>query len=166
MDPANPLFFYHSDLSNYQLATKRLNGDNYNHWRRSAEVALSVRNKLDVINGTIAKPDPRSVDLPQWKRCNSTLISWILHSVGPEISESIIYCSIAQEIWEELEARYGQANRAQIYQLQKEIGTTVQGSQSVYVYFSKIKSIWDEYTSVVKLPPCTCPAGVALNQLL
>ena len=91
-------YIHHSDLPNYQLAFKPLNGENFGHWKRSAEVALSGRNKLVVVQGKYPKPVSSSPNLAQWERCNNTIISWILHSVEPDISESIIYCESAQEL--------------------------------------------------------------------
>ena len=51
IDVNHPLYIHHSDLPNYQLASKPLNGENFGHWKRPAEVALSVRNKLAVVQG-------------------------------------------------------------------------------------------------------------------
>ena len=106
----HPLYIHHSDLPNYQLASKPLNGENFGHWKRSAEVALSARNKLAIVQGKYPKPASNSPILAQWERCNNTIISWILHSVEPDISDSIIYCESAQEMWEELTQRYGKAS--------------------------------------------------------
>ena len=54
---------------------------------------------------------------------------------------------------------------ARIYRLQKEIAT-VQGSLSVAAYFSKLKSLWDEYSVVINIPTCTCAAGSQTVQLV
>ena len=62
--------------------------------------------------------------------------------------------------------RYGKASGARIYQLQKEIAQTVQGSLSVAAYFSKLKSLWDEYSVVINIPTCTCTVGPQTVQLV
>lgn len=94
------------------------------------------------------------------------IISWLLHSIEPEIAESMMYCLTTQEIWEELEPRYGKANGAKIYQLQKEISITTQGNQSVSSYFAKLKAMWDKYSIIVSIPCCTCQSGPAMSKLL
>lgn len=148
------------------ILVKLLNGENYNHWRHSMEISLSQRNKLDLIKGKYPKSDAADKLASQWQRCNDLIISWLLHSLEPEIAESVMYCQSAQEIWEELELRYGKANGAKIFQLQKEIGLTTQDSLSVSAYFAKLKTMWDEYSSVVSILDCTHASGKATTNLL
>lgn len=85
---------------------------------------------------------------------------------GLKIAKSIIYCKTAKEIWDELEQRYGKANGLKIFQLEKEIGSLTQGSQSVATYFAKFKSLWDQYSCLVNVPPCTCASSKAMEELL
>lgn len=93
----------------HTLSTYPLQGDNYNHWKRACEVSFTTSNKLSIMDGTYAEPAAESSLLPHWKRCNSMVISWILHSVSKEISESILYCSTAKDMWNELAMRLGQS---------------------------------------------------------
>ncbi|KAL9251944.1 hypothetical protein AKJ16_DCAP00494 [Drosera capensis] len=125
MDPSDKLYLHHSDHPNCSLASKPLYGDNYGHWRHAVEVSLLSKkkkkkktNKLGFVKSTTKKPTDESGKVLQWERCNNMVISWLLHSVGNEITESVVYCETAAEISEELEKRFGQANGARIFQKQ------------------------------------------------
>ncbi|KAJ1405239.1 Gag-polypeptide of LTR copia-type [Sesbania bispinosa] len=56
-DPTNPLFFHHSDGPGLVLTSQPLDPKNYTTWSRAMHVALSVKNKLSFIGGSLPKPD-------------------------------------------------------------------------------------------------------------
>lgn len=107
VDPSSELFYHHSDSGNYSLSTVELNAENYNQWQRSAQISLIAKNKLGFVKGTCEKPKSGS-KVSLWERCDNLVIYWLLHSVEPEIANSIMYCNISCEIWKELTNRYGQ----------------------------------------------------------
>lgn len=92
--------------------------------------------------------------LKAWIRNNNIVISWILNSVSKKISASIIYAESAQEIWEDLKERYWQRNGPHIFQLRRELMNHTQGQTSVSVYFTKLKTIWEELSNY--RPVCSC----------
>ena len=74
-------------------------------------IALSVKNKLGFIDGSISKPagnDPNL--LSSWIRNNNIVISWILNSISKDISASIIFSESAFEIWLDLKDCFYQSN--------------------------------------------------------
>ncbi len=74
-------------------------------------MALSAKNKLGFINGTITKPAASAkVELEQWIRCNDMIKSWLLNSISPDIYSSVIYSDLASEIWTDLKERFSQVN--------------------------------------------------------
>ena len=90
-DPTSPFFLHHSNNPSLILVSQPLTGDNYNFWSRAMLIALSVKNKLGFIDGSIPKPDSSNLPLlNSWIRNNNVVISWILNSVSKEISASII----------------------------------------------------------------------------
>ena len=102
-DPESPFFLHHSDNPGLILVSRPLTGDNYNSWSRAMLIALSVKNKLGFIDGSIPKPDSSNLPLlNSWIRNNNVVISWILNSVSKEISASIIFSESASEIWLDL----------------------------------------------------------------
>ena len=64
-------------------------------------MALSVKNKLGFVDGSIPQPDTDAD--PQcfaaWKRNNNVVISWIYNSVSKDLVPSIMFSSSAREIW-------------------------------------------------------------------
>ena len=66
--------------------------------------------------------------------------SWILNVLSQEIAESVLYSDSAHDIWKELEDRYGQASGAKLFQLEKDIRLSDQGTNDIAGYFTKLKS--------------------------
>ncbi|GAB4848580.1 hypothetical protein Ancab_040146 [Ancistrocladus abbreviatus] len=147
------------------LVSKVLEGDNYGHWSRAITVALSAKKKLGFILGTCKRPEESLVLQEQWDTCNSMVISWLLNALKPEIAESVMYAATAENIWVDLKQRYGQLSRAKIFQLQRDLCSVSQGSQSISTYFTHIKKLWDEYHTLIVLPPCVCGASEAQDKI-
>ena len=67
-------------------------------------IALSVKNKLGFIDGSITKSEGNDINLlNSWIRNNNVVISWILNFISKEISDSVIFSDFAYEIWLDLE---------------------------------------------------------------
>ena len=77
-------------------------------------------------------------------------------SVIPELHIGIVYTTSAKSVWDDLREHFDKVNASQIFQLHKETKSLVQGSHSIPAYFSKLRNLWDEFSSIV-LPPCDCP---------
>lgn len=94
----SPYLLHHSDTSNLVLVTEPLTDDNYYvNVHRSMILALSIRNKLGFIDGTITKATGEL--LPLWIRNNNVVIAWIFHSVSKSISSSILFTESARAGW-------------------------------------------------------------------
>ena len=120
---SNPYFTHHSNLPGLVLISKPLNGDNYSAWRRAMTLALNAKNKLGFVNGTIKAPSKETHpdDYATWSRCNDMVHSWIVNTLNPEISDSVIYYTTAHEVWEDLRERFSQSNAPRIFEIQREI---------------------------------------------
>ena len=117
-DASSPYFLHHSDNPGLVLVSQPLTEENYASWSRAMLIALSVKNKLGFIDGSIPKPgDTELIRLNSWIRNNNIVISWILNSVSKEISASVIYSESAYEIWLDLKDRFQQGNGPRIFQL-------------------------------------------------
>ena len=86
------------------------------------------------------------------------VLSWLLNSISKDISESFIYVDSSRDLWLEVETRFGESNSPAIYQIHREINTSLQGNLSTTQYYSKLKRLWDELTCLAPLPACTCGA--------
>ncbi|XP_022142771.1 uncharacterized protein LOC111012810 [Momordica charantia] len=101
----NPYLIHHSTAPTTILVTQQLLGaSNYNSWSRSMIIALSGKNKVGFVDGTIQKPKGNL--LAAWKCINDIITSWILNSVSKEIAASFVYTGSAKEIWDELKERF------------------------------------------------------------
>jgi len=152
----NPLLLQASDHPGMHLTGAKLNGLNFQQWSRSVKIALRTRNKLGFIDGTCKTPEPIDPVYEQWIRCDSMVVSWLLNSIVPELSEAFLYTSSALELWTELTERFGQNNGPLLYQVQKEIAEIYQGNDSVAVYYTKLKRLWDELDDLSDIPVCGC----------
>ncbi|XP_062088784.1 uncharacterized protein LOC133795348 [Humulus lupulus] len=106
-DPSNPYFLHHGDNPGNTLVSQPLTGqDNYTSWSRAMLLAISVKNKIGFLDGSISKPSISDPVLhTAWIRNNNMVISWILNSVSKEISSSILYDESASTIWSDLKAK-------------------------------------------------------------
>ena len=120
-------------------------------------VALSARNKMAFINGSLPKPPSTDPDSKAWERCNDLIITWMLRSLDASIAHSVLYLTTAAEIWTDLTQRFGQGNGSQLFLLQQKLNDIKQGPhESVAEFFTKIKVIWDEISGMDPLPQCSC----------
>ncbi|KAK4488081.1 hypothetical protein RD792_003823 [Penstemon davidsonii] len=83
-------------------------------------------------------------------------------SEDQEIHSSIIYTTVAKEIWDDLKIRFQQSNGPRVFQLRRDLATLTQDTQSVNIYFTRLKSIWDElHTYRPALVSCPSNCGNA-----
>ncbi|KAL5760938.1 hypothetical protein ACOSQ2_019776 [Xanthoceras sorbifolium] len=154
-EPSNPFYLHHSDNPGLVLVSQQLTGDNYASWSRAMLIALSVKNKLGFIDGSLSKPEGTQIDLlNSWIRNNNIFIFWILNSISKDISASVIFTESAHEIWLDLRDRFQQSNGPRIFQLRRELMNLNQDQTLVSVYFTKLKTIWEELSNY--RPHCIC----------
>ncbi|KAE8727587.1 hypothetical protein F3Y22_tig00005459pilonHSYRG00316 [Hibiscus syriacus] len=141
------------------LVTQPLTNDNYNSWKRFMLMALSAKNKLGFVNGSIVAPNPSSTELYNvWTKANNFVNSWILNSVFKEIAASLLYHSTATAIWKDLD-QFQQSNGPRIFHFKKKLSELAQGLMYVSTYYTQLKIIWDELVSakpVFSCLQCTC----------
>ncbi|KAH7565244.1 hypothetical protein JRO89_XS09G0171500 [Xanthoceras sorbifolium] len=91
----DPLVLHHSDTPGLTLVNTPLDGRNYGEWSRSMRLSLSAKNKLGLIDGTEKAPPATDARYPLWQCCNNLVITWILHSIQPNIARSVIFSDTA-----------------------------------------------------------------------
>ncbi|KAL5576821.1 hypothetical protein UlMin_018520 [Ulmus minor] len=155
-EPSNPYYLHHSDSPRQILVS------------RAMLIAPSVKNKLGFVDGSIAEPPGTDANLfNSWIRNNNMVISWILNSVSKEISASIMFSSSTREIWLDLKDRFQQKNGPRIFQLKCELMNLHQDQNSVSIYFTKLKTIWEElsnYRPKCSSGKCSCGGVKHLNE--
>ena len=156
-DPYSPFFLTPADNAISGAVTTILNGTNYHNWSSEMDMSLSVKNKFGFVDGSVTKPPETEIQkMKAWKRCNTLVKSWILHSVSPEIKSTILYVESPKEIWDKLKTRYEQPQDVRVYKLQQDLDKFKQGSLCVSVYFTKLNGMWEELNNYNPIPTCTC----------
>jgi hypothetical protein len=156
-NPASPFYLPHGESPGTILVSQPLIGKNYNTWSRSMIIALTAKNKLAFVDGSLLQPAVESgVEYQAWIRCNNMVLSWILNSVSKEIAASVIYIDTCHGMWLDLKECFSQKNGPRVFQLQKSISALTQDNSSVSCYFTQLKSLWDELSNYRPIPPCSC----------
>ncbi|KAG8661060.1 hypothetical protein MANES_02G221321v8 [Manihot esculenta] len=104
--------------------------------------------KLGFIDGTIPMPNRDNEFFEQWKRCDYMVTSLSSRDFGCEITE-----------------RFEDSNGSQIYELHRQISLISQENFPILVYFIHLKRLWDELRSIEVLPPCSCGASKAIDDM-
>ena len=100
------------------LVTQPLTEDNYPMWSKAMIMALDAKSKLRFVDGTVnASMAITPLEKQAWSKCNSMISSWILNSVSPHLTTSVIYKDTAFEVWNTLKKWFSQANGPRISQL-------------------------------------------------
>ncbi|XP_015170359.1 uncharacterized protein [Solanum tuberosum] len=151
------VFYVHpSESAGSTIVSVLFDGSGYRSWRRAVLRGLSVKNKTGFINGKVLKPPLDSPGFSQWERCDDMVTSWILNSLSKDLRDSLQYVDNAKELWDELEDRYDQPNGAKLYQLQRELNDLSQGNLDITGYYTRIKKLWEELSTLDTNSQCTC----------
>uniref|UniRef100_A0A2C9V763 Retrotransposon gag domain-containing protein n=1 Tax=Manihot esculenta TaxID=3983 RepID=A0A2C9V763_MANES len=100
-------------------------------------ISLGAKQKLGFIDGTMKVLEIEFENYKVWQRCDYMVTELCL-----EIAE-----------------RYGKCNGPMIYEIWRIITSISQENVSVSVYFTRLRQLWDELSTIEVLPPYTC--GVA-----
>ncbi|KAF5442808.1 hypothetical protein F2P56_035426 [Juglans regia] len=156
-DPTNPYRLDHSDSPSITLVADLLTTENYTTWSRSMKRALRAKNKLGFIDDTLTKPNfPDGPLIDLWNRCNDMVVSWIQNSITTSLKSSVAFVDDAYEIWMDLHERLSHQNGPRIFQLKKALASLSQENDSVSIYYSNLKTLWDEMAIYEPLPTCSC----------
>ncbi|EOY31697.1 Uncharacterized protein TCM_038760 [Theobroma cacao] len=126
-DPQSSYYLHHTDHPSSVVINPKLTTNNYVAWSRSFLLALSIRNKLGFINGSIPKPQVTNDLYPSWIKCNNLIVAWLLDSINPPIASIVFYMDSAMEIWSALKQSYAQLDDTRVCNLQYTLGMLVRG---------------------------------------
>ncbi|XP_004295906.1 PREDICTED: uncharacterized protein LOC101309814 [Fragaria vesca subsp. vesca] len=160
----HPLYLHHLDQLGAVLVPQALMEDNYDEWSGSMSAALTIKNKIEFVNGFSTRPTEQNDEQQQWDRCDTLVKTWLTGSMSKEISKSVKHCKSARAVWTELKERFGQTNMVQLFNLENAILLCSQGNDSVTTFYTKLKSLWDERDAVCGITICNCEDGVKLGE--
>lgn len=165
VNPSNPLFLHPNENPTLVLVPNLLTEKNYNAWSRNMIAMLESKNKDRFIDGSFPSPPSTDILREPWARCNRMVMSWIMRSVTPTISESVVYFDTAAEIWKDLRDRFSHGDMFRIADLQDEIQNTKQGDSSVTQYFTRLKILWKEMERFRTILTCSCASPCSCGVL-
>ncbi|XP_062073887.1 uncharacterized protein LOC133778075 [Humulus lupulus] len=155
---SSPYFLGTRDHLGLVLASPPLTNKNFQQWIRDFKFSIRAKNKLPFINGSLPQPAKDDPLFNQWLHCNHMVMSWILHSVSPDIKSSIMFLDTAATMWTKLNSRFDQGNGPKIFYLRTSLISLHQGDDSVSSYFTKLKAIWDEINDLRPRIPYPFPS--------
>lgn len=92
-DPTYVYYIHPSENPTIPLVSEKFNGDDFADWERGMLLALSMKNKVVFVDGTLKKPEPTDSLYAVLERCNNMIISYILRSLDNTLVKSILYFS-------------------------------------------------------------------------
>ncbi|KAL0290402.1 UNVERIFIED_CONTAM: hypothetical protein Scaly_2672100 [Sesamum calycinum] len=104
-----------------------------------------------------------SKNFEKWKKVDMMMTSWLWNSIAKEIVGAYMYATSSQNLWLELQRRYGSNNGPMIYQIRRDLSLVTQGNLLVTAYFTNLKQLWNEVACLDPMPQCTygrCPCRV------
>ncbi|CAN1262313.1 Retrovirus-related Pol polyprotein from transposon RE1 [Linum perenne] len=156
LDVTNPYDIHPSEHWGQCLVSEVLTESNYSDWSMSMLMVLDGKNKTGFVDGSILAPDSDQPLYPFWIRNNKLVLIWILRSVSPTISKSILYSKSARIAWTVLCQRFSHGDYFKIVDLQVQIFGFQQGLQSVTKYFTELVTLYDELRNFRPIPDCSC----------
>jgi len=69
------------------------------------------------------------------KQCNGPFL--VLNSLTKSIRNNVLYFKTARDLWKDLEERFGQSNKARLFQVQKDVSCLSQGDMDIVDYYTK-----------------------------
>ncbi|EEF32144.1 conserved hypothetical protein [Ricinus communis] len=108
-------------------------------------VALGGRSKLIFINQENGMPDPSSSAYSSWLSQDQLVISWLLNSIEPKVSEIFSYSTSSFDLWIAVKEMFGDMNNAaRVFQLKKDLSDLRQSSRSFVQLLGLFKAKWNE----------------------
>lgn len=83
-----------------------------------------------------------------------------MNFVDKSLYNNLAFYSKASEIWADLRQTYYKLDDTRMFSLLQEISRTTQGTDSVSVYYIKLKLLWDEYSALKSTTKCSYVAIV------
>ncbi|KAI5314748.1 hypothetical protein L3X38_043924 [Prunus dulcis] len=145
-----------SDHPGLMLVPIKLNGTNYPFWSKSMLHALTAKNKVGFVNGSVQPPSEteQPTEYALWNQCNSMILSWLAHSVEPDLAKAVVHAKTIHQVWQHFKDQFSQKNAPTIYQIQKSIASLSQSTMTVSDYYKKLKDLWDELETYQTLLTC------------
>ncbi|KAK8953762.1 hypothetical protein KSP39_PZI001773 [Platanthera zijinensis] len=128
-----------------KITTVALDGTNYLKWSRAAQHAIRSHQLYGLIDGTTTEPPHTDFSWRKWDADNSLVVSWLLHSMSPQVYHSYMLLDSAYDIWIRARDTYFQAGSSmQVYELTRRVLELKKGTMTVAAYYSEFERLYQE----------------------
>ncbi|KAI3494583.1 hypothetical protein L1887_40715 [Cichorium endivia] len=152
----SPYYLYPSDVPKQLHVNEVLTDANYTDWSQEMENFLFANNKFEFVDGTIEKPEKGCSEYMPWMRCDAMVKGWLTTAMEKNIRDSVKYASTAAQMWSDLRERFGNESSPRAYELKQKIVAARQDGAFVSTYYTNLRTLWDEASSILPLPKCSC----------
>ncbi|XP_074290309.1 uncharacterized protein LOC141617038 [Silene latifolia] len=147
----------HVENTGHSITPIPFNGNNYDEWSRSFQLALMAKGKLGYIDGSITKPAATADTFETWQSTNALVTMWIFNIIDSGIRNQIVLRPEAKQVWSDIKNRFSQVNESRIYQLQADLLACRQGpTESLVAYYGRMTAIWNSISDLDALSTCSC----------
>ena len=85
MNQASPYFLHPTDIG-LEIVTNLFTSVGFKGWKRAVNIALSGKNKLGFVDGSV-KRSTTSISLGKaWDRVNDVVIGWLLNAIDEKVA--------------------------------------------------------------------------------
>ncbi|GJX89476.1 putative retrotransposon copia-like protein [Tanacetum coccineum] len=154
-DVNSPLYIHAYDYPKQMHVNETLTDNNYADWSHEMMNFLLAKNKVCFVNGSINKPGKDSSDYMPWMRCDAMVKGWLTTEMD-EIRTSVKYAKTTLEIWADLKEQFRKKSAPRPYKFKQKISMTHHNGVTISVYYTKLRSLWDDIESVLLMPRCSC----------
>ncbi|XP_074293772.1 uncharacterized protein LOC141620927 [Silene latifolia] len=156
IDASSPYYLGSQDRPGDSITSTRLTLTNFDDWAHDVSVALKSRRKFVFVNGTITEPKPPCTT-DDWETIHSMLVSWLSHTISPEVRALLPKYKNAKRLWDDLHDRFGVVDGSRIQQIKSALRDCRQTEDmTVVVYYGKLCPLWDDLDSHEPIISCTC----------
>ncbi|CAL1393379.1 unnamed protein product [Linum trigynum] len=154
---SSPLYLHPSENPAQQFGSDLLNDLNYGEWVNDMTETLIAKNKLAFVDGSLSRAQAGSARHQEaWDRCDATVKGWLKTAMTREVRNSVRMATTARAIWTDLQRRFSRGSAQRAYELRRTIAALRQEKLSIWAFYTKLRSYWDEMDAVGGLPRCTC----------
>lgn len=131
------------------ITNQKLNGNNFLPWSRAVELFIVGRGKKEYLSEKMVIPSETDEKFATWEAENSMIMSWLLGSMIPEVSNTFMLHQTAASIWTATKEMFSKRdNISELYELEAQLKDVKQGDQTVSKYFSSLSQVWQQIDSL------------------
>ncbi|XP_021974679.1 uncharacterized protein LOC110869765 [Helianthus annuus] len=150
LDASSPLYIHPSDYPKQLHVNDNLTDSSYVDWSQEILNFLFAKNKVGLIDGTLKKPYKTAIDFMAWMHADAMVKGWLITAMEKDNRSSVKYVSTS--IWNDLLKRFCKQSAPRANGLKQSLATMRKDGSSISLYYTRLRSLWDEIHSVLRTP--------------